>query len=211
MLRRVSNALGSLGLVFVSMAISLCGLRVGELAAKAAYALALGNEADEEFYASLFRFLTGLFMFIGMPLAFYLLRAGQAAAKASLSRLMQYGFTLTALVVVTGLLAGSEFDYRWVIFLATTAVSWVIYHEAMTWLLADPNRTLPAAGAAAIATLTAVLAPKVVHLLDIQPDWARHAMAAAMLVMLLGAIIAASVVLDPRDRGGPMWRASIGR
>jgi hypothetical protein len=56
--------------------------------------------------------------------------------------------------------------------------------------------------------VSAVLIPRVLHLLDVQPDWARHALAAAMLFVALAVIVAGAIVRDRRSRELGTWRPS---
>jgi hypothetical protein len=207
----MSNVLSKSRFLFISFAISFCGFRLGELAAKSAYAFIYGNEADEEFYAGIFEILVGAFLFIGMPVVFHALRLFEGALHKRLSRYIEYGITLSPLVIAVGLLAGNNFDFIWTIFLATTVITWVAYCETMIWLLSRPRRTITATGAAGVAVAVAVIVPKALHLLDVQPDWTRHGVAAAMLAITLITIAVITVSVDRRRPGSGLWWSSLGR
>jgi hypothetical protein len=108
----VSRILTNVALIIISLAISFCGTRMGSLVAEAAYALVYGNEADAEFSASLFKLLMSIFLFIGMPVVFYAVRTTETALHTRLSRAVQHGSTVAALVLTISLLAGRDFDYK---------------------------------------------------------------------------------------------------
>src|SRR5579859_2055545 len=115
----LSALLANVGLVFVSLAISFCGMTLGSLLAETAYVLAYGDEGDAEFSTVMFKGLVGFVLFLGMPVVFYLVRTTELVLDRELSRLTKYGSTIAALAVVVFLLAGSRFDYQWMIFSAT--------------------------------------------------------------------------------------------
>jgi len=140
----VSRTLANFGLVLVSLAISFCGMTLGSLIAETAYTIVYGNEGDAEFFTIVFKILVGVFLFIGLPIIFYVVRTTELVLHAEFSKLMVYGSTLTLLMLATLLLAGSAFDYQWIIFFSTTAIAWWVYSEALVWLSLAPRRMLAA-------------------------------------------------------------------
>jgi hypothetical protein len=200
-----SLLLANVGVVVVSLAISFCGMTLGLLVAETAYALVYGNEGDAEFSALVFKGLVGLALFLGMPVVFYIVRTTELTLRLELSRLAKYGSTIGVLVTVILLLAGSRFDYQWVIFLMTTAVVWLIYCESIDWLWVAPRRMVAATATAVIAVGLAVVIPRVLHRLDVQPDWLRHASAAAMLLIALTMALAAVIAIDRHKRRDLVW------
>jgi hypothetical protein len=193
------------GLAFVSLAISFCGMTLGALVAETAYVLVYGNEGDAEFSALVFKGLVGLVLFLGMPVAFYLVRTAELVLDAEFSRIVRYGSTIALLMIAVLLLAGSRFDYQWVIFSSTTAVVWLVYSESIEWIWVAPRRTFAAMATASVAVGSAVLIPHAFHALDVHPDWFRHAAAAAILLVALITAIAALVLADRRRGRSLAW------
>jgi hypothetical protein len=76
-----------------------------------------------------------------------------------------------------------------------------VYFEAMVWSLGAPSRTFPTTAAAILSVVSAIFIPHIFHLFGVQPDWARHGIAAGALALLLTAIMAITIVFH-RVRGG---------
>jgi len=186
-------------------------MTLGSLIAETAYTIVYGNEGDAEFFTIVFKILVGVFLFIGLPIIFYVVRTTELVLHAEFSKLMVYGSTLTLLMLATLLLAGSAFDYQWIIFFSTTAIAWWVYSEALVWLSLAPRRMLAALAIAGLAVGAAVLIPRLLYLLDLKPDWARHASAAAILFVVLTITVAGAIVLDRHKGRLSLWRTSLSR
>ncbi len=195
------------GFVFVSLAISFCGMTLGSLIAETAYVLAYGNEPDAEFSTTMFKILVGIFLFVGMPIILYAIKTAELFFQTEFSKPVTYLASLGLLMAAVAVLAGRAFDYEWIILFATVAAVWLIYSETIAWLWMAPRRTLATFAGALVAVVAAVMVPRLLHFLDVQPDWARHAAAAVVLLMTLLACGALTIAVDRRKAHRSLWQA----